>query len=104
MNYAYADLKTLEEFLKKSKEIFSDIDHTHITSDIVGLQDVLSTFSEKNTYDGIKNFPTIGKPGNIYIDTLTNKSYRWDDDNLKYYCIGSDYSEINLISCGDASS
>lgn len=100
MNYGYADLKTLEEFLKKSRETFSDKSHTHVTSDITGLSDILDGLVEKNVYEGIKNFPSIGKPGNIYIDSLANKTYRWDDENLKYYCIGSDYSEIDLITGG----
>lgn len=47
-------------------------------------------------------FPTIGKEGKIYIDTQNNKSYRWDDTNIKYYCIGNDYNEINIINGGGA--
>ena len=76
----YATLENLERFLKNSKDIFL----------------------EKNAYDGIVNFPTVGKDGFIYIDRLANKIYRWDDDNLKYYCVGSDYNEIDLIDCGNS--
>ena len=76
----YASLKTLESFLTKNKDIFI----------------------QKNAYDGILNFPAVGKDGNIYIDRLTNKTYRWDDKDIKYYCIGSDYSEIDLIDCGSS--
>ena len=47
-------------------------------------------------------FPTIGKEGEIYIDTNNNKTYRWDDANIKYYCIGSDYNEIDIINGGGA--
>lgn len=47
-------------------------------------------------------FPTIGKEKTIYIDTNKNKTYRWDDENLKYYCIGSNYDDMDLITCGDA--
>ena len=102
MNIEYANLETLRRFLENSKEIFSDKEHKHVISDITGLDDSLKYFAEKNAYAGIVNFPTVGKPGNIYIDTLTNKLYRWDDDTIKYYCVGSDYSEIDLIDCGGA--
>lgn len=56
------------------------------------------------TKDTIYSFPTIGDAYHIYIATKTNRTYRWDDDNTKYYCIGSDYDEINIINCGNSSS
>ena len=37
-------------------------------------------------YEGVSNFPTTGESGIIYIDTTTNKSYRWT---------GSGYAEIS---------
>lgn len=52
------------------------------------------------TYDSLAEFPTLGKTGVIYIDTGSNKLYRWDDKNLKYYCCGSDYDEIDIIIGG----
>lgn len=47
-------------------------------------------------------FPNIGNPYTLYIATEENKSYRWDDTDLKYYCVGSDYNEIEIIYGGDA--
>lgn len=47
-------------------------------------------------------FPSVGKIDMIYIDMSTNKSYRWDLDNSNYYIIGSDYTDIKVISGGDA--
>lgn len=46
-------------------------------------------------------FPTIGKDGTIYIDIEANATYRWDGDNLKYYCVGRDYKEIEIINGGN---
>ena len=37
-------------------------------------------------YDGTSNFPTTGESGKIYVDTATNKTYRWG---------GSAYAEIS---------
>lgn len=68
----YASLKTIESFLKKNKDVFV----------------------QKNAYDGISNFPTVGKDGDIYIDRLTNKTYRWDDKDAKYYCIDSERGSV----------
>lgn len=48
-------------------------------------------------YESSLNFPVTGKTNTLYIDTTNNKSYRWDDDNTKYYVVGSDYNDISLI-------
>lgn len=39
-------------------------------------------------------FPTLGENKTIYIDTNTNKSYRWDQTNLKYYILNDESFEI----------
>lgn len=49
-------------------------------------------------------FPSVGKENCIYIDTDKNKTYRWSSADTKYYCIGSDYTEIKVINGGSASS
>ena len=56
------------------------------------------------TKDTIYSFPTIGDAYHIYVATKTNRTYRWDDENTKYYCVGSNYDEINVINCGNSSS
>lgn len=47
-------------------------------------------------------FPSIGNESVIYIDKTANRTYRWDDTDFKYYVVGSDYHEIELIDAGDA--
>lgn len=54
----------------------SKIDSTYLPSYV---DDVLE-------YAGVDNFPQIGEGGIIYVDTLTNKTYRWG---------GSTYVEIS---------
>lgn len=39
-------------------------------------------------------FPTLGESNTIYIDTNTNKSYRWDVINLKYYILSDESFKI----------
>lgn len=47
-------------------------------------------------------FPNLGKRNTLYIAEDENRSYRWDETSLRYFCVGSDYSEINLIIGGNA--
>lgn len=49
--------------------------------------------------DSFLNFPVTGNSDCLYIDTTTNKAYRWSEDETKYYCIGSDWTGIQLINC-----
>lgn len=53
-------------------------------------------------FDNLFLFPITGSANTIYIDTTSNKTYRWDDVNLKYYVIGSDYNDIKTINGGSA--
>ena len=47
-------------------------------------------------YNGVSNFPETGESGKIYVDTATNKTYRWG---------GSDYVEISeSLALGTTSS
>lgn len=54
------------------------------------------------TFNTYLDFPKIGKVNVIYIDVADNASYRWNDADLNYYCIGRDYTEIDLINGGNA--
>lgn len=47
--------------------------------------------------DSFLKFPVVGKKDAVYIDTTTNKSYRFDEEKLKYYVIGTDYEDIKVI-------
>lgn len=47
-------------------------------------------------------FPSIGNIKQIYIDTENNALYRWDGTATKYFCVGRDYNEIQIINGGGA--
>lgn len=47
-------------------------------------------------FDSSLLFPTIGKQNTIYIDRQQDKTYRWDNEQLKYYPL-NDYENIELI-------
>lgn len=53
-------------------------------------------------YDSIYEFPNIGSPKIIYVDNQESRIYRWDAENMKYFCIGSDWSQIKIVYGGNA--
>ena len=63
----------------------------HIIKEIEKSKDIVQEYASS------LQFPTIGKSQTIYIDKSNNKSYRWDDNELKYYRL-DDYTEIELIN------
>jgi hypothetical protein len=54
---------------------------------------------EVNKYEEL---PAAGAPKLLYVVKNENASYRWDDVNLQYYCIGRDYGEIQVLYGGSA--
>lgn len=44
--------------------------------------------------------PNRGVSSTVYIVTGENATYRWDEENSKFYCIGRDYEELEIIICG----
>lgn len=59
--------------------------------------DVYKTLQVDTCYD----LPTTGESDAVYFVTEENAVYRWDAENLKYFCCGRDYSEIEVINGGD---
>lgn len=57
----------------------------------------LETKAEVITRDTHFDFPNVGDARNIYVASLENRTYRYDVDLGKYYCIGSNYDEIEKI-------
>ena len=54
-------------------------------------------YVKETEFNNRYEFPSIGKPNIIYVAKDENKTYRFDEDSLTYYCIGSDYNEIEVI-------
>ena len=48
-------------------------------------------------YPSSLQFPTVGNINTIYIDASSNNTYRWDNDNLKYYILNN-YENIEIIN------
>lgn len=56
--------------------------------------------SGAESYSSFAEFPTVGDPYRIYIDEGDNCVYRFDAEKLKYYCVGRDYTKIEVINGG----
>ena len=48
------------------------------------------------------SLPAVGSESCLYVVKNKNKTYRWDDTDNKYYCVGSDYNDIDIIDGGTA--
>lgn len=53
-------------------------------------------------YDTHYNFPAVGDARVLYVAGKENAVYRWDEKDLKYFCVGRDYTELNEINGGNA--
>lgn len=62
-------------------------------------KEIGATFAEHIVQkDSLLDFPVIGQNSAVYIDKTAGKIYRWDSSELKYYIVGSDYNQIELIN------
>lgn len=57
-----------------------------------------SIITKPNKYE----FPSIGAQDVLYVATDENKVYRWDDTELKYFVVGTNYEDIKIINGGSA--
>lgn len=58
----------------------------------------LETKAEVITRDTHFDFPNVGDARNIYVASFENRTYRYDSELGKYYCIGANYDEIEKIT------
>lgn len=65
----------------------------------------LNLLGSLHNYETYLNFPTIPEANiqnDIFVDTTENAIYRWDNVEMKYFCIGSNYQNIKIINGGEA--
>lgn len=55
-----------------------------------------------HSYASRLEFPNIGSEAVLYVDESANRVYRWDSLAMTYSCVGSDYTEIEIINGGNA--
>lgn len=62
-----------------------------------GVSKAKSIIVKELTFNNRFEFPSIGRSDLMYVATDENRTYRFDEESLTYYCIGSDYNEIEVI-------
>lgn len=55
--------------------------------------------AQHTNYD---DFPLAGNESVLYIDRQANRSYRWNQADMHYYVVGSNYDDIVIINGGNA--
>lgn len=58
---------------------------------------VLDEKAEVITHPMHFDFPNVGDVKNIYIASKENRTYRYDANLGKYYCVGANYDDITII-------
>ena len=101
-----------DELLAKNYITESDVDRKLEDSIIPELNTIKDDIDDLKVQVGsntgcvsVKSYgalPNIGSVGIVYIVEDENAVYRWDRDELKYYSIGRDYEEIQIIFGGNA--
>ena len=87
----------------------SSFDPTEMQNDINNIkQDIADLETKVNQAHGsvtVKSYgelPNVGSADIVYIIEDENAIYRWDATNSKYFSVGRDYNEIEVIYGGSA--
>ena len=98
----------------RSQVVYKDGDYNRLTNkpsinghELIGDKNSsqLNLLGEFHSYVTYLEFPVVPNSGwesDIFLDTTNNKIYRWDTTDMKYFCIGSNYDDIEIINGGSA--
>ena len=59
------------------------------------IQDIEASVVQYDTY---LDFPSVGSENVIYIDITASEIYRWNEDDLHYYAISTNYNNIEIVN------
>ena len=77
-------------------------DINNIKKDIADLETKVNQAHGSVTVKSRGELPNVGSADIVYIIEDENAIYRWDATNLKYFSVGRDYNEIEVIYGGSA--
>lgn len=98
----------------RSQVVYKDGDYNRLTNkpsinghELIGDKNSsqLNLLGEFHSYVTYLEFPVVPNSGwenDIFLDTTNNKIYRWDTTDMKYFCIGSNYDDIEIINGGSS--
>ena len=77
-------------------------DINNIKKDIADLETKVNQAHGSVTVKSSEELPAVGSADIVYIIEDENAIYRWDATNSKYFSVGRDYNEIEVIYGGSA--
>ena len=77
-------------------------DINNIKKDIADLETKVNQAHGSVTVKSREELPPVGSADIVYIIEDENAIYRWDATNSKYFSVGRDYNEIEVIYGGSA--
>lgn len=77
-------------------------DINNIKKDIADLETKVNQAHGSVTVKSHRELPNVGSADIVYIIEDENAVYRWDTSALKYFSVGRDYNEIEVIYGGSA--
>lgn len=77
-------------------------DINNIKKDIADLETKVNQAHGSVTVKSYGELPNVGSADIVYIIEDENAIYRWDATNSKYFSVGRDYNEIEVIYGGSA--
>ena len=77
-------------------------DINNIKKDIADLETKVNQAHGSVTVKSYGELPDVGSADIVYIIEDENAIYRWDATNSKYFSVGRDYNEIEVIYGGSA--
>ena len=77
-------------------------DINNIKKDIADLETKVNQAHGSVTVKSREELPGVGSADIVYIIEDENAIYRWDATNSKYFSVGRDYNEIEVIYGGSA--
>ena len=77
-------------------------DINNIKNDIADLETKVNQAHGSVTVKSREELPDVGSADIVYIIEDENAIYRWDATNSKYFSVGRDYNEIEVIYGGSA--
>jgi len=83
----------IDEYLEKASKIDTSLLNKTLDEIVSNGAKQVATLSE---------LPSVGAVNGVYFVKSENATYRWDNDNLKYECVGRDYESIQVINGGNA--
>lgn len=98
----------------RSQVVYKDGDYNRLTNkpsinghELIGDKNSsqLNLLGEFHSYVTYLEFPVVPNSGwenDVFLDTTNNKIYRWDTTDMKYFCIGSNYDDIEIINGGSS--